>query len=200
VAQANPRQPPALGAPAPVIGQPIKAPTPPRPAPPKVESYDEQNYRAVAGDTFRSISARFYHSDKYERALVLFNRSHPMGCEGSRQDPPRLQPGEIVHLPPVYILERRYPAAIPDSQPPMPVTPPPPPVAVAPPPAPPTQPTGDKLYRVAVANQRFTDIARQVLGNPLRWEELYRLNPTFNPGYPVPVGTVLRVPADAQVP
>src|SRR5262249_31759082 len=43
-----------------------------------VDSYDEETYICRANDTFRSISQAFFHTDKYERALVLFNRAHPL--------------------------------------------------------------------------------------------------------------------------
>jgi DNA-binding transcriptional regulator/RsmH inhibitor MraZ len=50
------------------------------------------------------------------------------------------------------------------------------------------------FHHVTVPNQRFTDVALRVLGDPRRWEEIYRLNPSFNPSQPLPVGTILRIP------
>lgn len=102
------------------------------PVTPQVEAYDELIYRCKQGDTFQSISSTYYQSDKLAKALLTFNRSHPRGSDGMRQEPPVLQPGDMVFIPPQRILERKYGASIPDHVPLPPV-----PVAASPPIAPP---------------------------------------------------------------
>jgi hypothetical protein len=174
------------------VSPPIKAPVPPRKGAPEVMSFDEHHHRVKANDTFKTICERFYNQSKYERALLLFNRNHPMGAEGCRQDPPALRPGETVFLPPVWVLEKRFANAIPGgASPPPAVNPVPPPTALVP---------SGKVYRVTTPNLKFIDIARQTLGDPMRWQEIYQLNPTFNPSYPLPINSLLRMPATAQVP
>jgi hypothetical protein len=112
--------PPAVGsAPPPAVTLP-SAPSPVQA--PQVESYDEQAYKCQPGDTLRSISNRFYHNEKYERALLLFNRAHPMATEAIRHDPPELTPGTVVFIPQIGVLEKRYAAAIPGLVPLAPVT------------------------------------------------------------------------------
>src|SRR5204863_7655258 len=95
---------------APPITVPGSATIQPRPANPaaQVESFDEEAYRCKPGDTFEAISQRYYHTDKYARALLMFNRSHPMAGEGLQQNPPLLQVGQSVYIPPLSILEKRY--------------------------------------------------------------------------------------------
>ena len=39
------------------------------------------------------------------------------------------------------------------------------------------------------------EIARKTLGDSRRWPEIYRLNGTIDPSYPVPGGTDLRLPS-----
>ncbi|MCS6850259.1 MAG: hypothetical protein NZ700_03700 [Gemmataceae bacterium] len=125
-----------------MVSPPLQAPGP-TPSPmgqgppaftaPVVESYDEETYRCQPNDTMRSICLKMYHSEKYERALLLFNRSHPMASEGVKQDPPVLEPNTPIFIPPLRILEKRYPHVIPDLTPlPPPGTPPMPPVGLQP--------------------------------------------------------------------
>ena len=63
-----------------MVSPPIAVPTQATSAPlvPRVVSFDEETYPCKPGDTFRSISQQYYHSDKYERALLMFNRNHPL--------------------------------------------------------------------------------------------------------------------------
>jgi nucleoid-associated protein YgaU len=181
---------------------------------PQVESYDEEVYRCRPNDTFRSISAALYLSDRYERALLLYNRNHFLASDAVRQDPPVLQAGQTVYVPPTWLLEKQYPAVIPErAAPPPAVTPAgleaPQPIRPAfPPPRPVepaaggagTLPAGEPLYRVRNPDERLWAIARRTLGKAERWTDLYRLNPRLDPAQPVPVNTVLRLPSGAQVP
>jgi nucleoid-associated protein YgaU len=175
--------------------------TQPRPvsAAPQVESFDEEAYRCKPGDTFESISQRFYHTDKYARALLLFNRSHPMVSEGLQQNPPLIQVGQSVYIPPLSILEKRYSGHVQDLTPlPATQTRPVPPAAGSPVPAPGGDSTVRK-YRVGSNGEWMRDIARTTLGNGDRWTDVYRLNPGFKPDMPVPANTVLSLPAEARV-
>ncbi len=195
--------------PLPALGTPA-APVPPVAGAaaviPQVESYDEETYTCKPNDTFRTISRDFYQTERYERALWLFNRNHPLATEGVRQDPPLLQSGQPVYIPPIRILERYYSGAILDSA--MPAR------ATGQAPANPQSPgtirqvngsaansanRDERIYRVRGDGELFADIARLTLGSGERWIEIYRLNPRFNPKYPVPAGSELRLPADARV-
>ena len=74
---------------------------------PQVIVYDEQEYRAAAGDTFEKISTKYYGTDKFAEALRRHNRHHAraslqMTNEGT------LVPGERLYIPPADILEQRY--------------------------------------------------------------------------------------------
>ncbi|MFN4260078.1 MAG: hypothetical protein ACK4RK_12350 [Gemmataceae bacterium] len=204
----NPRVSVPLGSPARASSPPI-APQVPNQRPPvfqtpQVMSYDEEMYRAQPNDTIRGICQRFYHHEKYEQALLAFNRSHPMASEGLRMDPPQIAPGQPIFIPPLHILKARYGAAIPgygvasaD-------------IPTAPAPRPPSPPGGAgqtswsnpgiaKFYKVGSANETFRDVARKTLNNPERWMQIYQLNPTFDPKIPLPIGAELRMPEDAHI-
>jgi hypothetical protein len=98
---------------APPLSVPATA-APARPTQPEVISYVEETHVAAAGDTFESISRAKYETDKYARALYLFNRSHPLAGDELLQDD-RLKPQQRVYIPPAEILESRYAAAIKDA-------------------------------------------------------------------------------------
>ncbi len=97
-AVATPQPSPTSQTPAPSISPfPPGGSSPVRPAPPlagpvpsgppqssiggilQVESYDENTHTCKANDTFRTISQEWYQTDRYERALLLFNRNTPPG-------------------------------------------------------------------------------------------------------------------------
>jgi nucleoid-associated protein YgaU len=56
-----------------------------------------------------------------------------------------------------------------------------------------------KTYRVRAPGEPLFEIARRTLGNGNRWSEIYALNPQLRPELPIPEGTILRMPPDAQV-
>lgn len=180
---------------------------------PQVESYDEEVYRCKPNDTFRSISAALYLSDRYERALLLYNRNHPLASDAVRPDPPVLQAGQTVYVPPTWLLEKQYPTVIPERVAPPPGVAPagleaPQPMRSAFPPPRPVETAvgagpaaaGEPLYRVRNTDEMLWVIAGRTLGKAERWTDLYRLNPRLDPSQPVPVNTVLRLPSGARVP
>jgi nucleoid-associated protein YgaU len=163
-----------------------------------VESYDEETYQCASNDSFRSISLAYYHTDKYEKALQLFNRNHPLAADPLKQDAVALQAGLSVYIPPKRILDKYYvnssatstqglglqerSVSIQATQPP--------PVAAT---------VSERTYRVKNTGEMFREIARNTLGDPERWAEIYRLNPKFDPAEPIPSGTDLRIPSQARV-
>jgi hypothetical protein len=174
---------------------------------PRVDSFVVETYRAGPSDTFASISNHYYRSDRYERALLQFNRDHHLATAAVLRDPPVLT-GENVYVPPRDVLENRYGQLIPGhlaarvAGPPV--------VASAPKVAPPAEtpvipvsawatPTKTRPYRVQGQGERLYDVARHTLGNPNRWAEIYRLNPQLAPENVVPAGTLLQLPPDARV-
>jgi hypothetical protein len=194
---------PPAGAPPKADSPPIAVPAVGGPSPyavvsPQVDSYDEETYVCKSNDSFLSISGQYYQSEKYERALLLFNRNHPRATDAIRQDPPVIRDGQPVYIPPLRVLERQYASVIPDH---IPLPPPVPPLASA---APgysgPFAASGDRLYRVQPNGEMLWDVAQRTTGRNDRWAEIYGLNPTLNPQQPIPGGTILRLPADASVP
>src|SRR5262249_27458978 len=145
-------------------------------------------YRLKPGDTFAKISVTHFNSDKYAKALERFNVNHPQANDNMRLDPPRLEPGQLIYIPPAYILEKRYGAATipgykPQSDP------------GAAPEAPRTSnaapraegawnaPQGFKWYQIRPQGESMRDIARATLGNAERWTEISKLNPALDPSY-----------------
>lgn len=105
---------PPVGTPASAGSPPIAVPTlPANTMTAQVEAFDELMHMCKQDDTFASISNRYYLSEKYARALQLFNRDHPRATDGVRQQQPVLQPGQPVYVPPLHILERKHAAEIP---------------------------------------------------------------------------------------
>jgi hypothetical protein len=172
---------------------------------PEVESYDEEMYLCKTGDTTEAICEQYYHTRKYSRALLMFNRAHPRVADGIQKEPPTLTEGQPVFIPPARILEKQYAALITEPQ----VPPANPPVAV---PAPaeagsgaasasaqPVTAPGAKLYRVRPDGEMFYQIAQRTLGTGDRWHEIALLNPGFKVEYAVPGGSTLKLPADARI-
>ncbi len=189
--------------------------------------YDVRTYRCTAEDTsFKALSKKFYMSERYDRALLFYNRTHLLVAKEVLIDPPRLTAGTTVFIPPLEILEQRHPDVIPGlpvqrsasqtppsdrvvptAQKPVPAVP----VAVTPVPgtgpAPGTPvvrvnastPGEPKSYRVAQGGEPMWRIAQRTLGNAQRWNEIYRLNPHLEPELPLREGTAVLLPADARV-
>jgi hypothetical protein len=194
---------PPVGAPVAGTSPPIAVPMPPGSASfiaartPQVESYDEETYLCRANDTFEAISARVYSSKDYAQALMLFNRNHPRATAALQKDPPVLAEGQALYIPPIRILQKQYASAIPGYKP-APATPAPD-VTRTTARSLPSSPSPQ--YRVRKANEMIPIIARDTLGSVDRWTEIYQLNKGhIDPAYPLPVGTVLAMPADAKVP
>jgi len=113
-----------LGAPLPAVSPivaPALTPSAASSGSPQVESYDEDTYTCKANETFRSISQAVYRTDAYDQALLLFNRNHPLANEAIKQNPPLLQAGQPIYIPPLQILRKYYAASIPDSNNPAPL-------------------------------------------------------------------------------
>jgi len=150
----------------------------------------------------RALSIRLYGSDRYAGVLVDYNRQNGFLPNGA------LTPGQNILKPPSSILERGLsaqanpvrPTSIPGSAvrvgEPLPLTasvtaPNPAVVGVQ-------NPTADATRSYKVQNSKgesILDIAERVLGNRGRWNEIYRLNPTYRPEFPIPYGAELRMPA-----
>jgi hypothetical protein len=179
----------------------------PTPAPKvQVQDYAVENYTCTTdGQTLEAISKLKYKSEKYARALRLYNGNAYVGV--SETTP--LKQGQQLLLPPVQKLEQDFPAEISSYQPSRPAVPAgtplgsPPPSPLASSSEPPVnlgRPSTDKTvtYTVRPGGEKEWEIARDHLGSSERWVDIYRLNPTIPPEQPVPAGTVLRLPADAR--
>jgi nucleoid-associated protein YgaU len=191
---------PPVGAPPRVDSPPIGIPVAPgsstrplTPFAPQVDSYDEETHICKPNESFRAISQQYYQTDKYDRALLLFNRNHPRAVGSILQDPPALQEGQALYVPPLRVLEKQYAAFVADHGPATPVA-----TTASPAGSNATAP-GERQYRVRKSGEMLWEIARRTLGNGDRWPEIYRLNPRFDPKAQVPEGNILRMPVDAQI-
>lgn len=97
---------PPLGSGAPAFGVPGGN----TPGLPQVKNFNVQSVTTEPGDTsFTALSQRLFNTDKYGQALLQFNRdNNPLAGSGILQDPPRLEAGQKVFVPPTDILESRY--------------------------------------------------------------------------------------------
>lgn len=146
-----------------------------------VQTWEEDIYTWQVGDSFAAVSRRFYEgSDLYAQVLLEYNRKHAMAPTGLRGNPPTVQPGQKIFIPPVFVLEKQYAAFLPRN-PALPV-------------ASSTARPGDRTYRVEDNGELLFDIAKKT---QTRWEDIYLLNKGHRPERPIPGGTVLRLPATA---
>src|SRR5262249_21664515 len=106
---------PPIGVPASVSVPPIAAPSPT--SAPAVGSWDVQMYQCKPNDTLQSICKDKYLDVRYERALLAYNRNYMPGNTGIHNEPPVLQGGQQIMLPPMRILEQKYGAQIPNLTP-----------------------------------------------------------------------------------
>jgi hypothetical protein len=191
---------PPIEAPVTASSAPIRVSAPPSNSP-AVESYDEETFTCRPTESFQTISQNFFQTDKYARALLLFNRDHPLANSAVKNDPPVLQAGQQVYVPPARILEKYYAAAIDSKSAAVPAVPTGTRVGIlsgpetpAPPPATAIRADAASTYRVAGSGEMIRDIARRTLGDAERWPEIYRLNPNIDPKDAVPAGSELRLP------
>lgn len=178
------------------------APTGNKALPPVTSHADETRYTQPGDTSFDELSRKYYGTPNYGRALLEYNRKHPLAKTNLMQDPPLLQPNQPIYYPDKGILEIKYnhliqsgTAAAPVSvlptvkiSTPMPYAGPGNVLA-------PNPPTADATTDFRVAQPQFIfDIARQQLGDGSHWTEILRLNPALHTDQPIPAGTVLRLP------
>jgi hypothetical protein len=115
--------PPQAGSQSPLATAPIAVPTVPPPAAggePQVITYEEHRYVCKADDIdFKAVSKKELNSEVYADALIEFNRNHMLGRDAVKQAP-KLQPGMVVYVPRIEVLEEQYGKFIPGFRP-MPV-------------------------------------------------------------------------------
>ncbi|MEI7685164.1 MAG: hypothetical protein WCL32_09065 [Planctomycetota bacterium] len=216
-----PAPPTPNNSPVPTLPGPPNDSFPPQPAPPMnvaplvapavptnvplVKTESPQRYICQGNESFASISARQYGNESFARALEEYNRDLPNAVDSVRAQPARLAPGTPVWLPSQnYLLDRygRFVSAtssLPPVTPPAPVRPltqdigisPPAPLGARPPAV---DNAGVTSYRVPAAGMYLSQVAERQLGNPLRWVDIYRLNPGLQPEQPLREGMEIRVP------
>jgi hypothetical protein len=184
---------------------------------PQAKDWSVEIHKVAQGDTFATISKKYFKDEKYEQALLKYNREY-QSQDGLEKNPPDLPPGTQVQVPDLTALESLYPEAIPgfkkgETAPAPTGAPGPddgklrsatattdmattPVVQVAT--KKDSQPT--RAYEVRKEGETYYAIAKKTLANPARWNEIYHLNgERFEASRPLPVGTLLRLPADAHV-
>jgi hypothetical protein len=184
---------------------------------PQAKDWSVEIYKAGQGDTFATISKKYFKDEKYEQALLKYNREY-QSQDGFEKNPPDLPPGTQVQIPELAALESLYPEAIPGYKK----------AETGPAPTGTAGPDDGKLrsatattdmavtpvvqvstkknsqpsrsYEVQKEGETYYAIAKKTLANPARWNEIYHLNgERFEASRPLPVGTLLRLPADAHV-
>lgn len=104
--------PPASPLPTPATS--VRAAASPAPAATgaSVKVFDEIEYVCQPGDTFESISKKYYQgAPQFAEALKLHNKNHARASD-NMQSTATLRPGEKVFIPQAYILEERYAGVI----------------------------------------------------------------------------------------
>lgn len=165
------------------IGSPdVKPAVPDRVA---TTSFDVDLHEPKNGDTYSSIAKEFYNDVKYAGALQEHN--------GRRA----LQTSVRVEVPPIHVLKKRYPQLI---------------SAIVPASGmtgdvwsasgegatPAFRASGQRSFTVPTGGMTMGSIARDTLGSPTRWRDIYDLNPSLSPGDVLPAGTVLKIPSEVK--
>jgi hypothetical protein len=150
--------------------------------------YDEDLHQASSNDTYRTISRRYYEDEAYAAALEQYNKDTPRSAG-------------YVRIPPIEVLMKRYPNAVPKGQTSPPMGNAPASLSLqsgeAAPPAPAAR---DYVYTVPDNGETLRDIAQKTLGNSDTWQSIHLLNPSLNPAEKVPGGTKLHMPPQARIP
>ena len=147
-------------------------------------TFDVDLHEPTRTDTYGTISKEYYNDAKYAAALAEYNGRRP------------LQGGVRVEVPPIHVLKKRYPQLVGAVAPVSGFVPP----AASPvvKPADPWVTSGPKSYTVPAGGMRMGEVAREALGSPMRWADIYELNPQFAPGDLIPAGTVLKLPGELK--
>ncbi len=157
------------------------APTPDRTA---VTSFDVDLHEPKNGDTYSTISKEFYNDVKYAGALQEYNGGRP------------LKTSVWVQVPPIHVLKKRYPqligSVVPASGKTGDVWGPSGEATPA------FRATGQRTFTVPTGGMTMGSIARDTLGSPNRWQDLYAVNPSLSPGEVLPAGTVVKIPAEVK--
>ena len=149
-----------------------------------VTSFDVDLHEPKNGDSYSTISKEFYNDVKYAGALQEYNGRRP------------LQTSVRVEVPPIHVLKKRYPqligSVVPasgksgdvwgpsgDSTPAF-------------------RATGQRTFTVPTGGMTMGSIARDTLGSPTRWQDIYGVNPSLSPGDVLPAGTVVKIPAEVK--
>ncbi|MFP6700740.1 MAG: LysM peptidoglycan-binding domain-containing protein [Planctomycetaceae bacterium] len=135
-----------------------------------------------AGDSYWTISRKYYGTARYFQALSAFNRMRI-------PDPRRMRPGMRVLIPSQDVLQARFASLLPRR-------------AAADGAARTVgfqiDASGQPVYLVGESDT-LTNIATAYLGRTSRWIQIYRLNRDQLPSpHKLKPGTVLRLPADAM--
>jgi LysM domain len=152
--------------------------------------YTERQPVVQAGDTYQSLARFYYGNENYAAALEQHNRTHEEASTDLRDG--RLRIGDRVYVPKdKTVLETRYPDKIPGLNPAA--------LGSAPAAFGTPAPAGLVRYQVRGPADYLYGIAQKSLNNGNRWRDIKDLNPNVSPEVPVPVGTVLLLPAGADV-
>ena len=166
-------------------GSPEVKPTVAAPDRTAVTSFDVDLHEPKNGDSYSTISKEFYNDVKYAGALQEYN--------GRRA----LQTSVWVQVPPIHVLKKRYPqligSVVPASGKAGDVWGPSGDAAT-----PAFRATGQRTFTVPAGGMTMGSIARDTLGSPNRWQDIYAVNPSLSPGDVLPAGTVVKIPADVK--
>jgi len=169
---------------------------------PKVDSYDVDIHLVQVGDSYRSISQRYYLEEGYAQSLRQYNLDT---APDALESPDRMQPGKTrLGIPPIRVLRQKYPQMVPGVngapvvnvsnplQSPMTGQ-----VAFGSPQN--LNPTSAfREYRVPEPGQTLREVARTTMGSGEYWRKIFDLNTRLNPQERLAPGTILRLPADAN--
>ncbi len=139
-------------------------------------------HEVATGDSYWTISRRYYGSARYFQALAEYNRRR-IG------DPQRMRPGMKVLIPPRELLESQFAALVPQAGNSGSAAKETAGFSIS--------SDGHPIFRVG-PNDTLTGISEKYLGRTSRWIQIFRMNQSeLRSPHKLKQGMVLRLPADA---
>jgi hypothetical protein len=139
--------------------------------------FDVDLHYVKSGESFASIAKQHYGDERFGQALEQFNRR--LGFDG-----------RVVQIPPTHWIKKQTGGGR----------------ATMPSPAATSNEdwagirNNNSIQTIQLDTEKtFRELARVTLGSEQQWERIFNLNPNFSSNAKLPVGTTIRLPADAKV-
>lgn len=160
------------------VASSIVMPGTPNPATAQAQTdFDVDLHYVKSGESFASIAKLHYGDERFGQALEQFNRRPGFD-------------GRVVQIPPTHWIKKQTGSGRAS----MPTT------AAASSEEWAGARNNSSIQTIKLDTEKtFRELARDTLGSEQQWERIFNLNPNFSSNAKLPLGTTIRLPADAKV-